>query len=79
MLDMANRPKKSDGEKKRGRPPGRKPAYTIHVRIQESIGDAMDAFAAAQDFPPTTTAVVEHALKRYLSEQGFWPWPRPSS
>jgi hypothetical protein len=64
MLDMA--------KKKPGRPK-RSPAYTLYARIDLKVGEALEAYLQSLELKPTTAAVVELALKRYLVEEGFFP------
>ena len=46
------------------------------LRLNNDLFDALDAFVAAQTFPPTRTQIIEAALKAFLEKEGFYP-PRP--
>lgn len=61
---------------KPGRPKGRKPAYVIYVRVDPAIGAALDAYIDQTEPRPSQTAAVELALKRLLTQAGFYP-PKP--
>jgi len=60
---------------KSGRPKGRKPTYIIYVRVDPRIGAALEAYLDAAEPRPSTTAVIELTLKRFLQEKGHWPPP----
>jgi hypothetical protein len=70
MLGMA--------KKKPGRPPtGRKPTYTVYVRIDPAVGAALEEHIKSIQPKTTETAVVELAIRFYLESVGMWP-PPPS-
>lgn len=63
---------------KRGRPPGRTPAYIAYARIRVEVGDALEKYRdSLEPFPPTLSRVVEVALEKYLTEMGFPPADKP--
>lgn len=60
---------------------GRAPHYTLNTRLSTKIGEAMEAFIAAQEIRPDKRDLVEVALRRFLAARGFDPdrpesWPR---
>ena len=58
----------SDGKKKPGRkraPQGRSPNYLLYVRIDPELGDWLEQYMGKLDPQPTTTAMIEHILRRF--------------
>jgi metal-responsive CopG/Arc/MetJ family transcriptional regulator len=41
------------------------------VTIPDDLAEAVDSFVRAQDAPPALTAVVQAALRQYLTERGY--------
>ena len=39
---------------------------TVHVPVSGKLLDALDAFIAGQDYPPTRVEVLRRALEEYL-------------
>ena len=61
------------------KPRPRKPVRTsvsLHVYIVPAIRDALDRYVEADS--RSITSAVELALKKFLTEKGFWP-PPPAS
>jgi hypothetical protein len=73
MPDMAKK-------RKPGRPAtGRRPTYLVYARIDPALGAAFDQYLEKTRPKPTTTAAVELALERLLTEAGYWPPPGPAA
>jgi hypothetical protein len=49
----------------------------LNVWIAASVIDALDRYVEGTEPKPTATSAVEHALKRFLAEVGYWPPPKP--
>jgi hypothetical protein len=66
--------------RKVGRPPagGRRPAYTLYVRIDPALGAAFERYVEETKPKPTQTSAVELALEKLLTEAGYWPPPDAS-
>lgn len=47
--------------------------------LNADLTEALDAYVEAADPGTNNTAVVRSALKKYLAERGYWPWPRPQT
>ena len=45
------------------------------VTLDEDLGGAVQAYVDRQDMPPTFTALVQAALREYLSRRGAGPPP----
>ena len=45
------------------------------VTLDEELGSAVQAYADRQEVPPTFTALVQAALREYLSRRGAGPPP----
>src|SRR5262245_31141660 len=60
-------------KKKHGNGRGRKPAYTLFVRISPQLGAAFEGYVAATEPRPSRTSVLELALREYLTRRGVWP------
>ncbi len=41
------------------------------VTIPDDLAEAVDAYVRAQEAPPPLTAVVQAALRHYLTERGY--------
>jgi len=63
----------SRGKKRKDRAQGRSPAHTIYVRIEPGLGAALERYLNETEPRPSLTAVVELALRRYLSAVQYWP------
>lgn len=59
--------------KKPGRPAGRKPTYNASLRLNPSLGAALDSYIASVKPATTQRAVLELAVEEYLAKHGFWP------
>jgi hypothetical protein len=77
MPGMTDKPKKP--RRKPGRPQGRTPSVTIFARINPELAKVLQAYIDGVKPKTTTTAVVELALERYLTEVGHWPPPADKS
>lgn len=47
------------------------------VSIPDDLAKAVDNYVRAQDAPPPLTAVVQAALRQYLTERGYSPARKP--
>ncbi len=47
------------------------------VTIPDDLAEAVDSFVRAQDAPPALTAVVQAALRQYLTERGYLRTRKP--
>lgn len=45
----------------------------LNVWIAASVVDALDNYVEGTEPKPTATSAVELALKRFLTEAGYWP------
>ena len=43
----------------------------VTVTIPDDLEDAVEEFVRAQDAPPALTAVIQAALRQFLSSRGF--------
>jgi hypothetical protein len=41
------------------------------VTIPDDLAEAMESYVRAQDAPPALTAVVQAALRQYLTDRGY--------
>lgn len=63
MIDLMARDK-TDVERKR---------VPRSNRWDPDVLDAIADYIAAQDAPPSETAVMEASVREFLSKRGFWP------
>lgn len=63
---MAKKKKSDDG-------PSRAPHRNVGARIDPQIHAAMEAYIAAQKYPPSVKQVLEEALSEFLKREGFDP------
>ena len=47
------------------------------VSIPDDLAKAVDSYVQAQDAPPPLTAVVQAALRQYLTERGYLRTRKP--
>ena len=47
------------------------------VSIPDDLAKAVNSYVRAQDAPPPLTAVVQAALRQYLTERGYLPAQKP--
>lgn len=68
-------------KKKAGRPKSPTPPRdrVLAMRMPPDLEEALEAFRAAQVFPPDRTAVGLRALENFLREQGHYPPRKPSA
>ncbi|MCX8050121.1 MAG: hypothetical protein N3A55_10760 [Methylohalobius sp.] len=45
------------------------------ITLSEEIAQALEAYLKAQEVPPSRTAVIQAALREYLSRRGYLPEP----
>lgn len=43
------------------------------VTIADDLAEALESFVRAQEVPPALTAVVQAALRQYLTDRGYLP------
>jgi hypothetical protein len=53
--------------------PHRAPHRNVGARIDPQIHAAMEAYIAAQKYPPSVKQVLEVALSEFLEREGFSP------
>jgi hypothetical protein len=49
----------------------------VTVTIPDDLEDGVEDFVRAQDVPPAITAIMQSALRQFLTDRGFLPARRP--
>lgn len=67
----------SEGKKKPGRKPkSNRSGKPLHMWIDQTLRDALDAYLGGLDPAPSLTSFVESAIRHRLTQLGGWP-PKP--
>jgi len=78
LMTEPEKPKRKKPKKPPRKPPKRT-GKPITVWLPERLRAALDAYVEASRPRTTQTATVEVSLEEFLSQAGFWPWPRPAA
>lgn len=52
---------------------GGRQGKAMSIYIDEDISPALEAYKAAQKIPSFNKAIINYALKKFLTEEGFYP------
>lgn len=66
-------PKKEEAKSETPKPKPNRTGTPLHVWIDTSIADALEAYLKATEPSVFKTAAVESALRDFLRRMGFWP------
>lgn len=58
----------------------KKPNRKGHVDsfyMSPEVYTAFNAYMASKEVKEKKTSIFDYAMKLFLAERGFWPWPKP--
>lgn len=72
-MGVANMASKKKSSTKRDDDATGRTGLAVSFYLDDDIIPCMEAYKAAQKMPPSNKAVINYALKKLLTEEGFYP------